>query len=55
MNNKKHLTKSGLIEIVSRKFILNKGLNENLKAHFLDVIIPVERPLAPANLNLSTH
>lgn len=42
MDNKQHLTESGLNEIVSRKSILNKGLNENLKVHFPKATIPIK-------------
>jgi NADH-ubiquinone oxidoreductase chain 4 len=41
---KEHLTIEGLYKIVAIKASMNKGLNENLKADFPNVI-PVQRPL----------
>jgi hypothetical protein len=43
VKSKKHLTQSGLKEIVGIKASINKGLGEVLKAAFPDVI-PVSRP-----------
>ena len=41
---KEHLSLEGLYKIVEIKASMNKGLNENLKADFPNVI-PVQRPL----------
>lgn len=43
MNKGKHLTNEGLLEIISIKASMNKGLNESLKKEFPNVI-PVNRP-----------
>jgi len=43
MNKGEHLNKEGLIKIVSLKAYLNKGLSENLKINFPN-IIGVEKP-----------
>jgi len=40
---KEHLTKEGLLKLVSLKASLNKGLSDKLKSEFLGVI-PAERP-----------
>ena len=42
INNKQHLTDSGLNEIVSIKALMNLGLSDKLKAAFK--IIPVDKP-----------
>jgi hypothetical protein len=55
MANKKHLTESGLNNIVSMKSILNKGLNENLKVQFSEVTVQVKNPLVESPSNLSPH
>jgi hypothetical protein len=44
INKKEHLTSEGLIKILSIKASMNKGLSDQLKAAFPD-IIPVARPL----------
>lgn len=44
MKNKLHLTEEGLNAIIGIKALLNKGLDEELKATFLKSI-PVERPV----------
>ena len=38
IRNKKHLTKQGLIELISLKSTLNNGLSDSLKAAFLDSV-----------------
>lgn len=43
MCSKQHLTKEGLLKIVALKATLNKGLSEQLKVAFPNVI-PVKRP-----------
>ena len=43
INNKQHLTDSGLNEIVSIKASMNLGLSDKLKAAFPN-IIPVDKP-----------
>jgi hypothetical protein len=45
MKCKEHLTVEGLQKIVSIKAVLNKGLSEDLKAAFPD-IVPSRRPQA---------
>ena len=45
MKNKSHLTEKGLKSIINIKALLNKGLNEELKAIF-PKSISVERPVA---------
>ena len=42
--DKKHLTKQGLIEIISLKASMNKGLSDSLKADFPDLVLS-PRPL----------
>ena len=44
MNQKEHLEKEGLQQIVNLKASINKGLSEELKKEFPN-IIPVQRPL----------
>ena len=44
LKNKEHLTKEGLDQIVSIRASSNKGLSNNLKNAFPDVL-PVDRPL----------
>jgi hypothetical protein len=44
VEQKKHTTKAGLIEILEKKGAMNRGLPENLKVAFPS-IIPVERPI----------
>lgn len=44
MKNKSHLTEEGLKAIINLKALLNKGLNDGLKAAF-PKSIPVERPV----------
>ena len=43
IENKEHLTEEGLNKILSLKSALNRGLSENLKAAFANVV-PTERP-----------
>lgn len=47
--NKEHLTMEGLMKIIAIKASLNKGLNEELKAHFPSVI-----PVTKAFVNQSS-
>jgi hypothetical protein len=44
MNTREHLTMEGLAKIVNIKASMNKGLSEQLKEQFLDVV-PVQRPI----------
>lgn len=44
MNSGEHLTKEGLAKIVNIKASMSKGLSEQLKEQFLDVV-PVQRPV----------
>jgi hypothetical protein len=44
MKNKEHLTEEGLKKIIARKYSINKGLSDKLKAAFPDVP-PVARPV----------
>ena len=44
MRRKEHLTQEGLIKIVAIKASMNRGLSEELKLAFPDVV-PVVRPL----------
>ena len=44
MNTREHLTMEGLAKIVNIKDSMNKGLSEQLKEQFLDVV-PVKRPI----------
>lgn len=44
MNTHEHLTMEGLAKIVNIKASMNKGLSEQLKEQFLDVV-PVQRPI----------
>lgn len=44
MNSGEHLTKEGLAKIVNIKASMNKGLSEQLKEQFIDVV-PVQRPV----------
>jgi hypothetical protein len=46
MKNKEHLTKEGLRKIMEIKASINKGLSEEHKIAFPD-IVPVERPIVP--------
>jgi hypothetical protein len=43
VKSKNHLTEEGLLQIVAIKASLNKGLSDELKAAFPN-IIPVDRP-----------
>ena len=43
MQRKEHLTPEGLIKIVSIKAVSNRGLSDNLKALFTE-IVPAVRP-----------
>jgi len=43
IKNKKHLTKQGLIQLLSFKATLNNGLSDSLKAVFTE-ITPILRP-----------
>jgi hypothetical protein len=49
-----HLTREGLLKIISIKASMNKGLLEGLKGAFPD-IIPVARPLVLNQLTLDPH
>lgn len=54
INNKQHLTEKGLINLISIRASINKGLPERLKAAFTN-IIPVAKPPVPiANLEPNT-
>ena len=54
INNKQHLTESGLRNLISIRASMNKGLPERLEAAF-PKIIPVERPtVAKANFESNT-
>jgi hypothetical protein len=44
MNTREHHTMEGLAKIVNIKASMNKGLSEQLKEQFLDVV-PVQRPI----------
>jgi len=44
MNTREHLTMVGLAKIVNRKASMNKGLSEQLKKQFLDVV-QIQRPI----------
>ena len=44
MTNREHLTMEGLAKIVNIKASMNKGISEQLKEQFLDVV-PVQRPI----------
>ena len=44
MNTREHFTMEGLAKIVNIKASMNKGLSEQLKEQFLDVV-PVQRPI----------
>ena len=44
MNTREHLTMEGLAKIVNIKASMNRGLTEQLKEQFLDVV-PVQRPI----------
>jgi len=46
VERKEHLTVEGLKKIISIRAVLNKGLSENIKAAFPDVL-PSIRPKAP--------
>src|SRR6185369_2489026 len=39
MNEGKHRTKEGFAEIIAKKGSMNKGLNENLRKEFSDVLL----------------
>jgi hypothetical protein len=54
MNKKEHLTEEGLRKIVSIRAALNRGLSEELKIAFPD-IIPVERPVVKITENLDPN
>lgn len=49
IQNKEHLTMQGLMKVIAIKASLNKGLNEELKAHFPNVI-----PVTKAFVNQSS-
>jgi len=44
MNRKEHLTKEGLIKVLSIKESINLGLSDIVKSAFFD-IVAVERPI----------
>uniref|UniRef100_UPI0030E2826D hypothetical protein n=1 Tax=Ophiocordyceps sobolifera TaxID=94213 RepID=UPI0030E2826D len=48
IKNQSHLTREGLLELVSLKVVLNKGLSENLNIAFPDII-----PVLRAEIELS--
>lgn len=48
MNKGEHLLKDGLVKIVNVKASMNKGLNEQLKEQFTE-IVPVQRPIVEIN------
>jgi hypothetical protein len=54
INNKKHLTKEGLNQILSIKASINKGLSPVLMESFPD-IIPVERPYVEGPENIDPN
>lgn len=54
MNKKEHLTEEGLCKIVSIRAALNRGLSEELKIAFPN-IIPVERPVVKITENLDPN
>jgi hypothetical protein len=43
IKNEEHLAEKGLLKLVSLKSVLNRGLSDNLKQNFSN-IIPIERP-----------
>ena len=51
MNDGKHLTREGLAEIISIKAAINKGLNENLKEEFPNIL---SRPRPEVNFELNS-
>ena len=51
MNRGEHLTKEGLVKIINLKASMNKGLSEQLKEQFAE-IVPVQRPEVETNLSL---
>jgi LAGLIDADG endonuclease len=52
MNKSEHLNKDGIIKIINLKASLNKGLSDNLKINFPD-IIKVERPKVNITTNIN--
>jgi hypothetical protein len=55
MNNGEHLTVEGLVKIVNIKATMNKGLSEQLKKQFIDVV-PVQKPIIEINItDVSNH
>jgi hypothetical protein len=52
MNKGEHLTEDGLVKIINLKASLNKGLSNNLKLYFPNVI-GIERSIInpPININ----
>jgi hypothetical protein len=51
INKREHLDKEGLIKIVNLKTSLNKGLSDELRINFPN-IIKVERPKANIPINI---
>jgi hypothetical protein len=54
MNKDKHLTEDGLIKIISLKASLNKGLSNNLKLYFPNVI-RIERFKVNIPININSN
>jgi hypothetical protein len=54
MNKGEHLIKDGLVKIISIKASMNKGLNEQLKEQFTE-IVPVQRPIVEINTLLVSN
>jgi hypothetical protein len=52
INKSEHLNKDGIIKIINLKASLNKGLSDNLKINFPD-IIKVKRPKVNITTNIN--
>lgn len=54
MENKEHITWEGFREIVPRRCSLNKGLSDNIKQEYPD-IVPVPRPMVQPSKIFNSH